>query len=76
MTAGNFFDPGNCLATCLRESKALTAEQTWSPNVDMTSAQSNFDGNDNGSGDYSSSTPPHIGVRWLGDKTVESPPAL
>src|SRR6266487_2629478 len=30
---------------------------TWSPNVRMTSAQSNFDGNDNGPGDYSSSTP-------------------
>jgi len=30
---------------------------TWSANVRQTSAQSNFDGNANGPGDYSSSTP-------------------
>jgi len=50
------FDPGNCLATCIRD-QSTDSGATWSPNVRMTSAQSNFDGNDNGPGDYSSSTP-------------------
>jgi hypothetical protein len=37
--------------------QSIDSGATWSPNVRMTSAQSNFDGNDNGPGDYSSSTP-------------------
>src|SRR6266540_3504937 len=35
---------------------------TWSANLRLTSAQSNFDGNPNGPGDYSSSTPSGTGV--------------
>ena len=35
---------------------------TWSSNVRLTSAPSNFDGNPNGPGDYSSSAPHSSGV--------------
>ena len=50
---------------------------TWSPNVRMTSAQSNFDGNDNGPGDYSSSTPFNSAVwPFFSDHRNANPHAL
>lgn len=35
---------------------------TWSANAKVTTASSNYDGNPNGPGDYSSSTPSTLGV--------------
>jgi len=49
-------DPNNCLAN-VYATQSTDSAVTWSANVLMTSAQSNFDGNPNGPGDYSSSTP-------------------
>jgi hypothetical protein len=49
-------DPSNCLAY-VYATQSTDSGASWSPNVRMTSAQSNFDGNPNGPGDYSSSTP-------------------
>lgn len=49
-------DPNNCLAHVYSTS-STDSGATWSANVRQTSAQSNFDGNPNGPGDYSSSTP-------------------
>src|SRR5260370_35455882 len=48
--------------------KALTAGATWSPNVRMTSAQSNFDGNDNGPGEGSPGIIRHLlrSTAWWG----------
>jgi hypothetical protein len=49
-------DPNNCLAHVYATQSSDTGA-TWSANVRLTSAQSDFDGNPNGPGDYSSSTP-------------------
>jgi hypothetical protein len=49
-------DPSNCLAY-VYATQSTDSGATWAANVRMTSAQSNFDGNPNGPGDYSSSTP-------------------
>ena len=49
-------DPNNCLAY-VYATQSTDSGATWSANVRMTSAQSDFDGNPNGPGDYSSSTP-------------------
>jgi hypothetical protein len=49
-------DPNNCLAN-VYATQSTDSGATWSANVKQTTAQSNFDGNPNGPGDYSSSTP-------------------
>ncbi|HEV8588229.1 MAG TPA: hypothetical protein VGQ72_05105, partial [Pyrinomonadaceae bacterium] len=49
-------DPADCLAY-VYGTQSTDSGATWSANIRMTSAQSNFDGNPNGPGDYSSSTP-------------------
>jgi hypothetical protein len=49
-------DPNNCLAY-VYGTQSTDNGASWAPNVRLTSAQSNFDGNPNGPGDYSSSTP-------------------
>jgi hypothetical protein len=49
-------DPKNCLAN-VYATQSLNGAATWSANVKLTSAPSNFDGNPNGPGDYSSSSP-------------------
>jgi hypothetical protein len=49
-------DPGNCLAY-VYATQSTDNGATWAANIRITSAQSNFDGNPNGPGDYSSSTP-------------------
>jgi hypothetical protein len=54
-------DPNNCLAD-VYATQSTDSGATWSPNVRLTSAQSNFNGNPNGPGDYSSSTPSTTGV--------------
>jgi hypothetical protein len=55
-------DPNNCLAQVFG-TVSTDNGTTWSANVQLTTAQSNFDGNPNGPGDYSSST--HLsGTAW------------
>jgi hypothetical protein len=49
-------DPSNCLAY-VYGTQSTDNGVTWAANVRFTSAQSDFDGNPNGPGDYSSSTP-------------------
>lgn len=49
-------DPANCLAH-VYATESTDSGATWAANVRQTSAQSDFDGNPNGPGDYSSSTP-------------------
>ena len=49
-------DPNDCLAY-VYATQSTDNGATWSSNIRVTSAQSNFDGNPNGPGDYSSSTP-------------------
>ncbi len=49
-------DPNNCLAY-VYGTQSTDNGTTWSANARLTSASSNFDGNPNGPGDYSSSTP-------------------
>jgi len=49
-------DPANCL-THVYSTRSLDDGVRWSINARVTSAPSNFDGNSNGPGDYSSSTP-------------------
>src|SRR5205823_9824366 len=49
-------DPNNCLAN-VYATQSTDSGATWSANTRETSAQSDFDGNPNGPGDYSSSTP-------------------
>lgn len=56
----SFYDRRDDAADCLAYVYATQSTDnglTWSPNIRVTSAQSNFDGNPNGPGDYSSSTP-------------------
>jgi len=48
-------DPGNCLAH-VYATQSTDNGVTWSANVKQTSASSNFNGNPNGPGDYSSSS--------------------
>jgi hypothetical protein len=54
-------DPSNCLAH-VYATQSTDGGATWSANVKETSAASNFDGNPNGPGDYSSSTPFNLTV--------------
>lgn len=49
-------DPTNCFAH-VYATQSLDSGATWSANVRQTSAPSDFDGNPNGPGDYSSSAP-------------------
>jgi len=49
-------DPANCL-THVYSTRSLDNGLTWSANSKVTDAASNFNGNSNGPGDYSSSTP-------------------
>lgn len=49
-------DPNDCLAH-VYATQSTNGGVTWSANVRQTSASSDFDGNPNGPGDYSSSTP-------------------
>ncbi len=49
-------DPNNCFAN-VYATQSTDSGAIWSANMKMTSAASNFDGNPNGPGDYSSSTP-------------------
>jgi hypothetical protein len=49
-------DPSDCLAY-VYATQSTNNGTTWAANIRITSAQSNFDGNPNGPGDYSSSTP-------------------
>ncbi len=49
-------DAANCLAN-VYATQSTDSGATWSSNVKVTSAQSDFDGNPNGPGDYSSSAP-------------------
>lgn len=55
-------DPNNCLAY-VYGTVSTDNGSTWSANVRLTTAQSNFDGNANGPGDYSSSAPLGL-VAW------------
>src|SRR6266851_3704531 len=54
-------DPANCLAH-VYATQSLDGGATWAVNVRETSASSNFNGNPNGPGDYSSSTPFSLAV--------------
>ena len=54
-------DPSDCLAY-VYATQSTDNGATWAANIRITSAQSNFDGNPNGPGDYSSSTPFSSGV--------------
>jgi hypothetical protein len=47
-------DPSNCL-THVYSTRSVDGGASWSPNTLITSTASNFDGNSNGPGDYSSS---------------------
>jgi hypothetical protein len=49
-------DAGNCLAH-VYQTQSLDSGATWAANVKKTVNASNFDGNANGPGDYSSSSP-------------------
>jgi hypothetical protein len=49
-------DAANCL-THVYSTRSITGGATWSANARVTDAASNFNGNSNGPGDYSSSTP-------------------
>lgn len=49
-------DPSNCLAY-VYGTQSTDSGATWAANVQLTTAASDFDGNPNGPGDYSSSTP-------------------
>lgn len=55
-------DPNNCSAH-VYGTVSTDNGATWAANVRLTSASSNFDGNPNGPGDYSSSTPLGL-VAW------------
>jgi hypothetical protein len=54
-------DPANCQAH-VYATQSTDNGATWAVNVRETSASSNFDGNPNGPGDYSSSTPFSLAV--------------
>jgi len=54
-------DPNNCLSH-VYATQSTDSGATWSANVRQTSAASNFNGNVNGPGDYSSSTPFNLAV--------------
>jgi hypothetical protein len=56
----SFYDRRDDAANCeahVYATRSTDSGATWSANVKQTSAPSNFDGNPNGPGDYSSSTP-------------------
>jgi len=55
-------DAANCL-THVYSTRSFDGGASWSANVRLTSTASNFDGNSNGPGDYSSSTPDGSGDR-------------
>jgi hypothetical protein len=52
-------DPANCLSH-VYATRSTDGGLTWSANVRLTTDASNFDGNANGPGDYSSATD-HLG---------------
>ena len=54
-------DPANCAAQ-VYGTVSTDNGTTWAANEKLTSASSNFDGNPNGPGDYSSSTPVGTGL--------------
>lgn len=54
-------DPANCFAHVFA-TQSTDSGATWSANVRQTSVSSDFDGNPNGPGDYSSSTPFSLAV--------------
>jgi hypothetical protein len=54
-------DSNNCLSH-VYATQSTDGGTTWSPNVRQTSASSNFDGNPNGPGDYSSSAAFPVGA--------------
>jgi hypothetical protein len=54
-------DPANCSSHVYATASA-DGGLTWSANVKVTKASSNYNGNPNGPGDYSSSTPSTLGV--------------
>lgn len=61
-----FYDRRDDAANCLSHvyaTQSIDGGFTWSANVRQTSAASNFDGNANGPGDYSSSAP-FAGAVW------------
>jgi hypothetical protein len=53
-------DPANCLST-VYSTRSSNGGASWSNNVRISNASWNFDGNSNGPGDYSSSTPTSAG---------------
>jgi hypothetical protein len=55
-------DPNDCLAY-VYATQSTDNGATWSANIKVTTVQSNFDGNPNGPGDYSSSAP-FSGAVW------------
>jgi len=61
----SFYDRRDDQTNCLSEVYATQSTDgglTWAANVRLTTAPSNFDGNANGPGDYSSSTPHGVSV--------------
>jgi hypothetical protein len=54
-------DPNNCLSN-VYATQSTDSGGTWSPNAKLSTLQSNFDGNPNGPGDYSSGTPDTTGA--------------
>jgi hypothetical protein len=66
-------DPADCLAY-VYATQSTDNGATWSANIRVTSAQSNFDGNPNGPGDYSSSTPFSLAVwPFFSDHRLSNP---
>jgi hypothetical protein len=54
-------DPANC-SSYVYATASSDGGLTWAPNQRITSVASNYNGNPNGPGDYSSSTPSPLGV--------------
>jgi len=66
-------DPANCEAH-VYATQSTDSGATWSANVRQTSAASNFNGNPNGPGDYSSSAPFSLAVwPFFGDHRAANP---
>lgn len=65
-------DPANCL-THVYSTRSTDSGATWSRNARITVTPSTFDGNPNGPGDYSSSTPSTFGDwAFFSDRTTGS----
>jgi hypothetical protein len=63
--AVTFYDRREDAANCLSHVYSTVSTDsglTWSANVKQTTTPSNFDGNPNGPGDYSSSSPSFAGA--------------